>query len=62
MDDHPTDAELLRDCARQLGELRGLLDAVATALERLAADEPDEARRRLLRAHATRLRRRLFRV
>jgi len=59
MDDHPTDRELLRHQAAELAELRELLAAVSSALERLNADEPDAARQRLLRAHASRLRRRL---
>jgi hypothetical protein len=60
MDNHPTDRELLARQAAELAELRELLAAVASALERLSADEPDAARQRLLRAHASRLRRRLW--
>jgi hypothetical protein len=60
MDDHPTDQELLRRQAAELAELRELLAAVASARERLGTDEPDAARQRLLRAHASRLRRRLW--
>jgi hypothetical protein len=60
MDDHLTDEDLLHRQAAELTELRELLAAVASALERLGVDEPKPARRRLLQAHASRLRRRLW--
>jgi hypothetical protein len=43
MDDHPTKQELLARQAAELVELRELLAAVASALERLGEDEPDTA-------------------
>lgn len=61
MDERPPTAQnLLRAQEAQLAELRELLARVAQALERLAVDEPDPIRQRLLQRHATRLRRRLW--
>lgn len=56
----PTTESLLRAQAVQLAELRELLGRVAVALERLAIDEPDPDRQRLLLRHAMRLRKRLW--
>ena len=54
-----TDSDQTRDLYRQALELRDLLEAVASELERLASDEPNGAMRQVLLRRAMRIRERL---
>ena len=60
MERHPTTTDLLRKVAAQNAELRELLSAVASELERLACEYPEHAQ--VLLARAKRLRFRLWKL